>query len=113
MLPTGAVLVERRRGQPVRVRAAARRDRSKPRSPTNLSRTTLGSTDREIQATLAELLGALDADAEYEVRHEDFVADMPQSGERIRGREAMRELQLAFPPEAKPTFTVRRITGSG
>jgi hypothetical protein len=38
---------------------------------------------------------------------------MPQSGERIRGRDAMRELQRAFPPERKPTFNVRRITGSG
>lgn len=79
----------------------------------NQRRTTLGSTDQQIRATLAELLGALDADAEYEVRHEDFVADMPQSGERVRGRDAMRELQRAFPPDTKPTFTVRRITGAG
>jgi len=56
----------------------------------NRRRTTLGSTDLEIRATLAELLGALDADVEYELRHEDFIADMPQSGERIRGRDAMR-----------------------
>jgi ketosteroid isomerase-like protein len=79
----------------------------------NRRRTTLGGTDREIRATLAALLSALDPDAEYELRHEDFVADMPQSGERVHGREAMRELQLTFPAEAKPTFTVRRITGSG
>lgn len=79
----------------------------------NRTRTTLGGTDREIRATLAELLSALDPDAEYELRHEDFVADMPQSGERVHGREAMRDLQRTFPPETKPTFTVRRITGSG
>lgn len=77
----------------------------------NRRRTSLGSTDREIRATLAELLPALDPDAEYELRHEDFVADMPQSGERVRGREAMLELQRTFPPETKPTFSVRRITG--
>jgi ketosteroid isomerase-like protein len=75
--------------------------------------TTLRSDDSEIRATLAELLGALDADAEYELRHEDFVADMPQSGEQIRGRDAMRELQRSFPADTKPTFTVRRITGAG
>ena len=79
----------------------------------NPRRTTVGGTDREIRATLAELLSALDPDAEYELRHEDFVADMPQSGERVRGREAMRDLQRNFPADTKPTFTVRRITGSG
>lgn len=79
----------------------------------NQRRATLGGTDGEIRATLAELLGALDADAEYELRHEDFVADMPQSGERVRGRHAMRELQRAFPADSKPTFTVRRIIGAG
>jgi hypothetical protein len=31
--------------------------------------------------------GPLDAEREYELRHEDFVIDMPQSGERIRGRD--------------------------
>ena len=75
--------------------------------------TTIGCTDREIRNTLREPLPALDADAECELRREDFVADMPQSAERVRGRDAMRELQLAFPPNSKPTFTVRRITGSG
>lgn len=79
----------------------------------NRTRTTLGRSDRDIRATLAELLSTLDPDAEYELRHEDFVADMPQSGERVRGREAMRELQRTFPPDAKPRFTVRRIMGSG
>ena len=74
--------------------------------------TTIGCTDREIRNTLRELLPAPDADAEYELRREDFVADMPQSAERVRGRDAMRQLQLAFPPNSKPTFTVRRITGS-
>lgn len=79
----------------------------------NRTRTTLGSTDTEVRATLTELLRALDPDSEYELRNEDFVADMPQSGERIRGRDAMRELQRAFPPDTKPTFAVRRITGAG
>ena len=30
------------------------------------------------------LSGPLDAEQEYEMRHEDVVIDMPQSGERIR-----------------------------
>ncbi|MGZ6586822.1 MAG: nuclear transport factor 2 family protein [Solirubrobacteraceae bacterium] len=76
-------------------------------------RRTLGGDDKAIRAALADLLVALDPDAEYELRHDDFVADMPQSDERIRGRDAMRELQRAFPAESRPTFTVRRISGTG
>jgi hypothetical protein len=53
----------------------------------------------------------LDAEAEYELRREDFVLEMPQSGERIRGRQAMREMQEAFPKP--PEGTLRRIVGSG
>ncbi len=33
------------------------------------------------------LQGALDSEQEYEIHHEDVVIDMPQSGERIRGRD--------------------------
>ena len=68
--------------------------------------------DQWICETLIEMVTNLDADAEYELRHEDFVADMPQSGERIRGRDNMRALQQAFPPDRTPTFRVRRITGA-
>jgi hypothetical protein len=53
---------------------------------------------------------ALSAEAEYETRHEDFVMEMPQSGERIRGREAMQSMQEAFP--TPPTISVRRMLGS-
>jgi hypothetical protein len=67
----------------------------------NRGRTTLGGTDREIRATLAALLSDLNLDAEYELRHEHFVADMPQSGERAHGCDAMRELQRTFPLETK------------
>jgi hypothetical protein len=54
---------------------------------------------------------ALDADAEYELRHEDFVMEMPQSGERMRGRDKLREMQKVFPNP--PKGKVRRITGAG
>jgi hypothetical protein len=69
--------------------------------------------DQEIRETLRRMVTDLDPDAEYALRHEDFVADMPQSGERIRGRDNMRALQQAFPPDRTPTFRVRRITGAG
>lgn len=53
----------------------------------------------------------LSTEAEYLLRHEDYVMEMPQSGERIRGREAMRAMQAAFP--APPSVTLRRVFGSG
>ena len=45
------------------------------------------------------------------MRHEDVVIDMPQSGERIRGRDNMKAMQQAYP--GPPTITVRRMVGSG
>lgn len=67
---------------------------------------------QQIRETLIEIVTNLDPDAEYELRHEDFVADMPQSGERIVGRDNMRAMQQAFPPDRTPTFRVRRVTGA-
>ena len=57
------------------------------------------------------LAGLLDAEQEYALHHEDVVIDMPQSGERIRGRDHMKALQEAYP--GPPTITVRRVVGSG
>jgi hypothetical protein len=37
--------------------------------------------------------------------------EMPQSGERIRGRDAMRAMQEAFP--APPRVRLRRVVGAG
>jgi hypothetical protein len=53
----------------------------------------------------------LSAEQEYEVRHPDYVMEMPQSNERIRGREAMRAMQEAFP--TPPSIRLRRVSGSG
>ena len=69
-----------------------------------------------VRAGLDRLLGptsgtGLSAEDEYRVRHPDYVMEMPQSGERIRGREAMRAMQEAFP--TPPTITVRRVVGAG
>jgi hypothetical protein len=56
--------------------------------------------------------GSLSPDAEFELRHPDFVMEMPQSGERIRGREAMREMQEAFPAPPQ-SMVLRRVVGAG
>ena len=57
------------------------------------------------------LAGMLDSEQEYALRDEDVVIDMPQSGERIRGRDTMKAMQDAYP--GPPTITIRRVVGSG
>ena len=67
----------------------------------------------EQQATrlLTELASDLSAEREYAIRHEeDYVMEMPQSGERFRGRENMRAFQEAFPGNSGlPTIRIRRV----
>ena len=59
---------------------------------------------------LARQLATLSADEEYALRHEDYVMEMPQSGERIRGRDAMLAFQRAYPDHAPPpSIRVRRV----
>ena len=56
--------------------------------------------------------GVLSAEREYELRRPDFVMEMPQSGERVRGRDAMRQMQERF-PGGGPTVALRRVVGAG
>jgi SnoaL-like domain len=63
--------------------------------------------EQQARHFLAEMFTHLSAEAEYEVRHEDYVMEMPQSGERIRGREKMREFQEAYPNP--PSIRLRRV----
>jgi hypothetical protein len=66
--------------------------------------------ERQAHRFLTELYADLGPEKEYELRHEDYVMEMPQSGERIRGREKMRELQESFPDQSTlPTIRVRRV----
>lgn len=56
---------------------------------------------------LTRLYSNLSPEEEYEVRHQDYVMEMPQSGESIRGREKMREFQSAYPNP--PSIQLRRV----
>ena len=64
----------------------------------------------DYRAILESLFGdgklRLDAAAEHELRHEDYVMEMPQSRERIRGRDNMRAMQEAFPDPPHAVFAV-------
>jgi hypothetical protein len=55
--------------------------------------------------------GGLSPEGEYELRSAEFVMEMPQSGERIRGRDAMREMQEAFPTPPQ-SMKIRRVVGA-
>ena len=66
--------------------------------------------EQEAHRFLTALLSNLDPEEEYNARHpEDYVLEMPQSGERIRGRETMREFQKAYPVTSPATIRLRRV----
>jgi len=65
--------------------------------------------EREAHHFLTGLLTNLDPEEEYEARHpEDYLLEMPQSGERIRGRERMRQFQESYSTRS-PSDPIRRI----
>jgi hypothetical protein len=64
--------------------------------------------EQQARGFLEGLMSDLGAESGYEERHEDFAMEMPQSGERIRVRERMREFQAAF-GEAAPAMRLRRV----
>jgi ketosteroid isomerase-like protein len=67
--------------------------------------------EQAVRELFFERLEHLSAEAEYELRHPDYVMEMPQSGERIRGRDNMRAFQAAYPNP--PTIQPRRVVGAG
>jgi hypothetical protein len=68
--------------------------------------------ERQVRSFFEALMADLGADAGYELRHEDFAMEMPESGERIRGRQGMREFQAAFGGSA-PAMRLRRVMVRG
>jgi SnoaL-like domain len=67
--------------------------------------------EQQARQFLTELFTNLSAEAEYETRHDDYVMEMPQSGERIRGKDNMRAFPRSFADNSKPpTIHLRRVT---
>ncbi|HTO80943.1 MAG TPA: nuclear transport factor 2 family protein [Methylomirabilota bacterium] len=69
--------------------------------------------DREIRAALDRHWAASDAndfEVEHQIYREDAVLEYPQSGERIRGRRAIRTTRGLLPNKR---FTIRRVLGRG
>ncbi len=66
--------------------------------------------EQQARQFLTELFSVLSAEKEYALRHEDYAMEMPQSGERIRGPENMREFQRVFAGNSNPpSIRVRRV----
>ncbi|HET7271537.1 MAG TPA: nuclear transport factor 2 family protein [Rubrobacter sp.] len=64
--------------------------------------------DQEAHLFLTDLFSTLSPEEVYEANHpEDYVMEMPQSGESVRGRENMRRFQEAYPNS--PSIRLRRV----
>ena len=63
--------------------------------------------EQQAEHFLTELLSNLSPEEEYNVRHQDYQMEMPQSGERFRGRENMRAFQEARDDHATPPRSVQ------
>lgn len=67
--------------------------------------------EADVRQLFSRLFEQMSADEEYELRHPDYVMEMPQSGERIRGRENMHSMQANYP--SPPGIQLRRVVGAG
>lgn len=67
--------------------------------------------EQEATRLLAGLASDLSPEGEYRMRHpEDYVMEMPQSGERFRGRENVRAFQESFLDHSNPpSIRIRRV----
>jgi hypothetical protein len=64
--------------------------------------------ERAAHDFLAELYSLLSAEAEDQIRHEEYTMEWPQSGERLRGRQKMRAFQESNAGSRPPRW-VRRV----
>ena len=71
--------------------------------------------EQQVERFLTELASALSPEEEYRIPHpEDYVMEMPQSGERFRGQENMRAFQEAFPDHStRPSIRAGCWSGTG
>jgi hypothetical protein len=64
--------------------------------------------EQQAHRLLAELFSLLSAEAEDRIRHEDYTMEWPQSGERLRGRQKMKDFQEAN-AGSRPPRRLRRV----
>ncbi|HEV3465258.1 MAG TPA: nuclear transport factor 2 family protein [Actinomycetota bacterium] len=68
--------------------------------------------EHEVRELFERLLEAMDPALEQQFRHEDYLVEFPQSGERL-DRDGLRRLQETFPGGTAPRIQLRRVTGGG
>jgi hypothetical protein len=68
--------------------------------------------EREVRELFERLRAAMDPAVEYQERHQDYLVEFPQSGERL-DRDGLRRLQESFPGGTPPRIELRRVTGHG
>jgi hypothetical protein len=69
--------------------------------------------EQQAHHLLAKLFSGLSAQAEDRIRHEDYTMEWPQSGERLRGRQKMREFQEAYSGSRPPRWLRRVLVREG
>ena len=68
--------------------------------------------EHEVRELFERLREAMDPAEEYKERHQDYLVEFPQSGERM-DRDGLRRLQETFPGGVAPRIQLRRVTGGG
>ena len=64
--------------------------------------------EQEAYRFLTDVFSRLNAEEEDQIRHEDYTMEWPQSGERLRGRQKMKEFQEAH-AGSRPPRRLRRV----
>jgi hypothetical protein len=67
--------------------------------------------EHEVRELIGRLIAAMDPALEHEARHQDYLVEFPQSGERM-DRDGLRAMQEAYPAGA-PEVRLRRLVGAG
>ena len=68
--------------------------------------------EHEVRDLFERLRATMDPELEYRHRHEDYLLELPQSGERL-DRDGLRRLQTTFPGGTPPRIELLRVTGGG
>jgi hypothetical protein len=68
--------------------------------------------EHEVRELFERQRSAMDPELEYRLRHQDYLLELPQSGERL-DRDGLRRLQTTFPGGTAPKIKLLRVTGGG
>ena len=68
--------------------------------------------EHEVRELFERQRSAMDPELEYRLRHQDYLLELPQSGERL-DRDGLRRLQTTFPGGTAPRIKLLRVTGGG